>query len=145
MSVVAQSTYDESMDTDKQPGAIVVAQRADRDAKLIKSALKKLGFSIISAENEREFAKLLGSSGCHLELVVVDPATPGLDVRSLLKKLGESGSEAHVLCVCGEGSEKACRIPEFAARISGYLNRPFRRSHLLAAILDAERPLARTA
>lgn len=146
MSVFTQSKYDESMDTDKQPGtAIVVAQRADRDAKLIKSALRKLGFSVISAEDEREAVKLLASLGRNLELAVVDPTTPGLDVRSLLRKMEESGSEAHVLCVCGEGSERACEIREFAGRISGYLNRPFRRSHLLASILDAERPLARTA
>jgi DNA-binding response OmpR family regulator len=145
MSVAVHSKYDESMDTDDQPGAIVVAQRANRDVKLIKSALKKLGFSVISAEDEREAAKFLASPTYHLELAVVDPATPGLDVRSLLRKLVESGSGAHILCLCGEGSEEALHIPEFKARISGYLNRPFRRSHLLASILDAERPLARTA
>jgi DNA-binding response OmpR family regulator len=146
MSAAAPPKYDESMDTDNEPGAaIVVAQRADRDVRLIKSALKKLGFSVISTEDEREAAKLLASPGYHLELAVVDPTTPGLDIRSLLKKLEESGSEAHVLCLCGERSEKVCEISEFAGRISGYLNRPFRRSHLLAAILDAERPLARTA
>jgi DNA-binding response OmpR family regulator len=142
MSVAVHSKYDESMDTDDQPGAIVVAQRADRDVKLIRSALKKLGFSVISAEDEREAAKFLASPGCHLELAVVDPAIPGLDVRNLLKKLAESG--VHVLCLC-EGTKGVLEFPEFASRISGYLNRPFRRSHLLASILDAERPLARTA
>jgi DNA-binding response OmpR family regulator len=146
MNVAAPPKYDESMDTDNQSGAaIVVAQRADRDAKLIKSALKKLGFSVISAEDEREAAKLMASQGCHLELAVVDPATPGLDVRNLLRKLEESGSGAHVLFLCSEDSEEVLHIPEFADRITGYLNRPFRRSHLLASILDAERPLARTA
>jgi DNA-binding response OmpR family regulator len=143
MSAAAHSKYDESMDTDDQPGAIVVARRADWDVKLIKSALKKLGFSVISAEDEREAAKSVAAPGSHLELAVVDPATPGLDVRNLLKKLEESG--VHVLCLCGEGTKGTLEFPEFASRISGYLNRPFRRSHLLASILDAERPLARTA
>jgi DNA-binding response OmpR family regulator len=146
MSSTQLEKYDESMDTDNQSGAaMVVAQRADRDAKLIKSALKKLGFSVISVEDDREAAKVLASPGFHLELAVVDPAIPGLDLRSLLKKLEESGSDAHVLCLRGEGFEKTCEIPEFADRISAYVSRPFRRSHLLASILDAERPLARTA
>lgn len=146
MSAVIPPKYDESMDTDNQSGAaIVVAQRADRDAKLIKSALKKFGFSVISVENESEAGNFLASPECHLELAVVDPATPGLDMRKLLKKLEDTGSKAHVLCLCGEGTEEALRIPEFSSRICGHLNRPFRRSHLLASILDAERPLARTA
>jgi DNA-binding response OmpR family regulator len=146
MSAGSPPKYDESMATDNQPGAaIVVAQRADRDAKLVQSALKKLGFSVIYTEDKREAAKLLAATGRQLKLAVVDPATPGLDVRSFLKDLEESGSGAHVLCLCGEGFEEALHIPEFEARICGYLHRPFRRSHLLASILDAERPLARTA
>lgn len=145
MSACAHSKYDGSMDTDQPDVAMVVAQRADRDAKLIQSALKKLGFSVISVENEREAAKLLASPGHHLELAVVDPATPGLDVRNFLKSLEDRSPGVHLLCLGGEGSEEAVLIPEFASRVSGCLNRPFRRSHLLASILDAERPLARTA
>jgi DNA-binding response OmpR family regulator len=146
MSATAPPKYDESMDTNNGPdAAIVVAQRGDRDAKLVKSALKKLGFSVICAEDEREAAKLLASSERHLELAVVDPAVPGLNIRSLLKKLDDTSSDAHVLCLCGEGSEEALHIAEFAGRICGYVNRPFRRAHLLASILEAERPLTRTA
>jgi DNA-binding response OmpR family regulator len=145
MNAAALPEYDESMHQDNSRGAaLVVAQRVDRDAKLIQSALKKLGFFVIAAENESEAATLLASSERRLELAVVDPAIPGLDVRSLLKKLEESGSDPHVLCLCG-GSEEAAPIPEFASRVCGYLNRPFRRSHLLASILHAEKPLARTA
>lgn len=146
MSTALPPKYDESMDADNLPGeAIVVAQRSDRDAKLIQSALTKLGFSVVFAEDESEAAKLLLSPQRHLELAVVDPATPGLNVRNLLKKLDESGSDAHVLCLCGEGWERAALMPEFASRVCGCLNRPFRRSHLLASILDAQKPLARTA
>jgi DNA-binding response OmpR family regulator len=135
------------MSTDNQPGAaIVVAPHGDRDAKLIRSALKRFGYSVMSAEDGREAGRLLTSPESHLELAVIDPAVPGLDFRGVLKNLEDTHSEVHVLCLCEEGSEKALHVSEFEDRIGGRLRRPFRRSHLLASILDAtEKPLARTA
>jgi DNA-binding response OmpR family regulator len=147
VNVSSPPQYDESMATDNQPGdAIVVAQRGDPDAKLVRSALKRFGYSVMSSEDGREAGRLLASGAPHMELAVIDPATPGLDFRGLLRKLEDSGSDLHVLCMCDEGSEEAVHTPEFASRVGGYLRRPFRRSHLLASILDAtEKPLARTA
>jgi DNA-binding response OmpR family regulator len=147
VNVPAPARYDESMATDNQPGvAIVVAQHGDRDAKLVGSALKRFGYSVMSSEDGREAGKLLTSAEPHLELAVIDPAVPGLDFRGVLKNLADTHSEIHVLCLCDEGSEKALNVSEFEDRIGGHLKRPFRRSHLLASILDAtERPLVRTA
>jgi DNA-binding response OmpR family regulator len=139
--------YDEGMGTDNQPDvAIVVAQRGDRDAKRVRSALKRFGYFVMSSEDGREAGKLLTSADSHLELAVIDPTVPGLDFRGVLKNLEDTGSEVHVLCLCEEGSEKALQLSEFEGRIGGHLRRPFRKSHLLASILDAtEKPLARTA
>jgi DNA-binding response OmpR family regulator len=135
------------MGTDNQPGAaIVVAQRGDRDAKLVRSALKRFGYAVTSSEDGREAGKLFASGLPQLDLAVIDPATPGLDFRGVLKKLADTGSGAHVLCLCEEGAEEALRVPELAGRFGGVLRRPFRRSHLLASILSAtEKPLAKTA
>lgn len=147
MKLAAAPQYHKSMGTDNQPdAAIVVALREDRDAKLVRSALKRLGFSVMSSEDGREASTLLASRERHLELAVVDPATPGLDFRGLLKKLEDTGSNVHVLCLCDEGSEEAVQSLHFGGRVDGYLKRPFRRSHLLTSILDAtESPLVRTA
>jgi CheY-like chemotaxis protein len=147
VNVPGHARYDESMATDNQPGvAIVVAQHGDQDAKRIHSALKKFGYSVMSAEDGREASKLLTSAEPHLELAVIDPAVPGLDFRGVLKNLEDTRSGVHVLCFCDEGAEKALHVSEFEGRIGGHLRRPFRRSHLLASILDAtEKPLARTA
>ncbi len=99
----------------------------------------------MSSEDGREAEQLLVSGKPDLDLAVIDPGTPGLDFRSLLKKMADTGSGVHVLCLCGDGAEEPLRAPEFSGRV-GILKRPFRRSHLLASILDAtEKPLARTA
>jgi DNA-binding response OmpR family regulator len=147
MNVSIPPQYDESMGTDNQPGAaIVVAQRGDRDAKLVRSALKRFGYAVTSYDDGQEAGKLLASTVPQLDLAVIDPATPGLDFWGILKKLADTGSSVHVLCLCEEGTEEALRVPELAGRVGGFLSRPFRRSHLLASILDAtEKPLARTA
>jgi DNA-binding response OmpR family regulator len=135
------------MATDNESNAaIVVAQQGDRDAKRVRSALKRFGYSVTSSEDGREAGKFLASGKAHVELAVIDPATPGLDFRSLLRKLEDTHSDVHVLCMCERESEEALHQLEFAGRIGGYLKRPFRKSHLLASIMDAtEKPLARTA
>jgi DNA-binding response OmpR family regulator len=135
------------MATDNQSGvAIVVAQHGDQDAKRVRSTLKRFGYSVMSSEDGPEAGKLLTAPGSHLELAVIDPTVPGFDFRGVLKNLEDTHSGVHVLCLCDEGSEKTLQVSEFEGRIGSHLMRPFRRSHLLASILDAtEKPLVRTA
>jgi response regulator RpfG family c-di-GMP phosphodiesterase len=140
------------MPTDNQTGtAIVVMQRSDMDLKLIRSTLKKIGFTVVTSEDGKDLPKLLTASGDSLHLVVADPSTPGLNFSDLLKKLHDTDSPARVLCVCEDTAQDvlhkdALHTSEYAEHIGGRLKRPFRRSHLLASILDAtEQPLARTA
>jgi CheY-like chemotaxis protein len=136
------SLYHKSMGTDNPSGtAVVVMSPDDEDLKLIRSTLKKVGFHVVNSETGNEVLALLKAQDPSLNLVVADPATPGLDFRQLLRKLHEADSPARVLCVCEE-------VPTSADddQIGAHLRRPFRRSHLLASILDAtEKPLARTA
>lgn len=126
------------------PGALLVLARGDPDIKLIRSTLRKVGFTVVTVEGALEISKT--SSDPLLRLVVADPATPGFDFAQLLKTLEETGSCARVLCLGEEGGGDAASVSKYAKYISGHLSRPFRRAHLLASILDAmERPLARTA
>lgn len=81
-----------------------------------------------------------------MRLVVADPATPGLDFRQLLRRLHDTDPDVRVLCLCEEENERAVGVPEYASQIGAQLRRPFRRSHLLASILEAtEKPMVRTA
>ncbi len=120
--------------------------QGDADQKLIRSTLKKVGFRVVSSETESEISAVLKREEQSLRLVVADPATPGLDFRQLLRKLHDTDPEVRVLCLCEGTCEDDARVPEYSAQVTAQLRRPFRRSHLLASILEAtEKPLARTA
>lgn len=130
--------YHKSMGIDDQAGtAVVVMAPGDEDLKLIRSTLKRVGFHVVNSQTGNE----VNAQDPSLQLVVADPSTPGLDFRQLLRKLHDADSPVRVLCVCEEVPASAD-----AEQIGAHLRRPFRRSHLLASILDAtEKPLARTA
>jgi DNA-binding NtrC family response regulator len=134
------------MQEDNQSGtAVVVMSQGDADQKLIRSTLKKVGFRVVSSETESEISAVLKREES-LRLVVADPATPGLDFRQFLRRLHDTDPEVRVLCLCEETCENAARVPEYGVQVAAQLRRPFRRSHLLASILEAtEKPLARTA
>ena len=78
-------------------------------------------------------------------LVVVDPATPNLQFQPFLEKLHQVDPDIRVLCLSQDGTEDPSQALVSAEHI-GRLKRPFRRSRLLASILEVtEKPLARTA
>ena len=122
--------------------AVVVMNRTDKDAKLLRSVLHKIGFRVENVEDGNKILDSLAAGDTSLRLVVVDPATPNLQFRPFLEKLHRVGPAIPVLCV-SEDDSAAEAIPDtWTARIG----RPFRRAHLLASILElTEKPLARTA
>jgi DNA-binding NtrC family response regulator len=145
MTFIAGERYNYSMKTDQASTAIVVLPAGDQDLKLIRSTLKKVGFTVVSSETGNEIPALLNRPEEPLRLVVADTATPGLDFPQLLKELDEADSPARVLCLCEKGQD-ALHTCGDSDRIGGRLERPFRRARLLASILDTtDKPLARTA
>ena len=135
------------MPTDHDPvTAVLVMNRGDKDLKLLRSVLRKVGFQVANSENGNEVLDSLATGDSSLRLVVVDPATPNLQFRPFLEKLHQARPDVGVLCLSQEGTEAATLASVSTEQTGGCLTRPFRRAQLLASILDAtERPLARTA
>jgi len=128
------------LDTDSG-SAVLVMNHADKDAKLLCSVLHKVGFRFENVEDENKFFDSLAAGTTSLRLVIVDPATPNFQFRPFLDKLHGAGPEIPVLCLSQEGTEGT--TPSGCA---GHIDRPFRRAHLLACILEVtEKPLVRTA
>ena len=118
----------------------MVMNRTDKDAKLLRSVLHRIGFRVENVEDGNKVLDSLAAGDTSLRLVVVDPATPNLQFRPFLENLHRAGPEIPILCLSEEGTETT--TPGFAAHI----DRPFRRAHLLASILElTEKPMARTA
>jgi CheY-like chemotaxis protein len=116
--------------------------RGDKDTKLLRSLLHKVGFRVENVEDGNKVLDSVAAGDASLRLVVVDPATPNLEFRPFLEKLHQAGPEIPILCVSEDDPEAKTPESEFAAHIS----RPFRRAHLLASILElTEKPLTRTA
>lgn len=121
--------------------AVLVMNRSDKDAKLLRSVLHKVGFRVENVEDGKKVLDSLAAGDTSLRLVVVDPATPNLQVRTFLENLHQAGPEIPVLYLTEEGTEGT--TPPGCA---GHIERPFRRAHLLASILElTEKPLVRTA
>jgi len=120
--------------------------RGDRDVKLLRSVLNKVGFQVANFEDGHEVLDSLAAGDSSLRLVVVDPATPNLEFERFLEKLHQARPDVGVLCLSQDGTEVATLASVSMEQTGGCLTRPFRRAQLLASILDAtERPLARTA
>jgi DNA-binding response OmpR family regulator len=121
--------------------AVLVMNRSDKDAKLLRSVLRRVGFRVENVEDGNRVLDSLAAGDTSLRLVVVDPATPNLQFRPFLENLHQAGPEIPILCLSEEGTE-ATTPPGCA----GHIARPFRRAHLLASILEiTEKPLVRTA
>ena len=128
------------VDTDSG-SAVLVMNGTDKDAKLLRSVLHKVGFRVENEEDGNKVLDSLAAGDTSLRLVVVDPATLNLQFRPFLENLHRAGPEIPVLCLSEEGRE-GTTLPGCA----GHIDRPFRRAHLLASILEiTERPLVRTA
>src|SRR5215469_9086126 len=122
--------------------AVVVMNRTDKHAKLLRSVLHKIGFRIQNVEDEKKVLDSLAAGDSSLRLVVVDPSTPNVQFRPFLEKLHKAGPEIPVLCV-SEDDSAPDKLPYTCA---AHLGRPFRRAHLLASILElTQKPLVRTA
>jgi DNA-binding NtrC family response regulator len=135
------------MPTDHDPvTAVLLMNRSDKDVKLLRSVLRKVGFRVANFENGNEVLDSLAAGGSSLRLVVVDPATPNLQFQPFLEKLHQAGPDIGVLCLSEDGTEAATLASVCPEHIGGCLTRPFRRAHLLASILDAtEKPLVSAA
>jgi DNA-binding NtrC family response regulator len=121
--------------------AVVVMNRTDKDTKLLRSILHKIGFRV-SMEDGTKALDSLTADDSSLRLVVVDPSTPNFQVEPFLEKLHQASPEVPVLCVSEDDSAPDKLPYAYAAHIG----RPFRRSHLLASILElTEKPMVRTA
>jgi CheY-like chemotaxis protein len=132
------------MPEDNQPRtAILILDRDDEDREQIISALERLGFAAVNAGSGGEALKRARQQPT--PLVIVDTATPNLDIPTFLKELYQVDRHIGVVClsdeVGGGGSQQ-----QSVSQVRHYLKRPFRRAHLLGAILEvAGTPLRRSA
>jgi DNA-binding response OmpR family regulator len=116
--------------------------RTDKDTKLLRSILHKIGFRVQNMEDGSKALDSLAASDSSLRLVVVDPSTPNFQVEPFLEKLHQASPEIPILCVSEDDSAPDKLRDAYAAHIG----RPFRRAHLLASILElTEKPMVRTA
>ena len=122
--------------------AVLVMNRTDKDVKLLRSVLHKIGFRVQNVEDGKKVLDSLAAGDSSLRLVVVDPSTPNVQFQPFLEKLHQASPEIPVLCV-SEDDSAPDKLPYTCA---AHLGRPFRRAHLLASILElTEKPLVRTA
>jgi len=129
----------------EENSVILVMNRGEGDGKIIDSILKKAGFAVSHASEESETLKLCREIGPAVQLVIIDTHTSGVRLSELLARLHDVNPGIRVLLMA-EGSEKEQAATEtLPANVRGHLTRPFRRAQLLGSVLEAAKPLARTA
>ena len=121
--------------------AVLVMNRGDKDLKLVRSVLHKVGFRVANFEDGNELLRSVAGGDTSLRLVVVDPAAPNLQFEPFLEKLRRAVPDIGVLCLSEEGITPPSASTKHIGRC---LTRPFRRAQLLASVLEAtEKPLVR--
>ena len=107
--------------------AVVVADGA-KDAPLVRTILRKVGFRVLPVRKAGEPAPSVA-----VELAVVD--ADGANSRAIVEELHGLYPSARVLLLSDMGEEKLREVPGFG-HIRGALRKPFKRSQLVGKILN---------
>ena len=123
--------------------AILVMDRASDDVKLLTSLLEKAGFHVSRSADPADIVRQCRTSPDAAPLVIIDTATPGLQLPELLNQIEAANSSVRVVVITG--ADEPERVWAGKRNVRGHLSRPFRRAQFLGCVLEAAKPLAFTA
>jgi response regulator RpfG family c-di-GMP phosphodiesterase len=125
---------------------VLVMDRSDEDAKLIKSLLGKAGFGVIQKATNAEALDYFQNAGAAIPLAIVDTATPGVQTFELLQQVQTANPATRVLLLAGKNETESISNLSVMPNVRARLSRPFRRAQFLGSVLElASQPLVRTA
>jgi CheY-like chemotaxis protein len=106
-----------------------------------RTVLRQYGYRVLLAADGEQAVNLYRRQGRRTALVILDPRTPRLSGREVLKQLLRINPDVRVLLTSGSPPEPG-KGPA-AAGVSGFLAKPYREQDLAAAVraaLDSGRP-----
>jgi len=118
--------------------AVVLCTCDDNIRKAVTSTLEKAGFNVLTVPDAASALDLSLQPDSPVQLIIADTAAPS-DFRA---SLGRLASGMRVLFLFDSSSQEAVAPPRGCL----FLEKPFRRAHLLGKVLEAiSEPLAFTA
>jgi DNA-binding response OmpR family regulator len=124
--------------------AILVMERGNEDVKLVTSLLEKTGFHVSQSADRAEVLRYCRAAQDVTPLLIIDTATPGLQISELLDQVQAANSSVRVLMITAPDESEDSWSGKRSVR--GHLTRPFRRAQFLGCVLEAAKtPLVFTA
>jgi len=130
----------------QQDTAIVVLNRDDKDVRLIRSLLEKLGLKVLSSSNLNDALDLFSAAGETARLLIIDEAVSPASMPGFLECVRSLNPGIRILLISERDESEPAQSWVAQASIRGFLRRPFRRAKFLGSVLQLiGEPLVRTA
>ncbi len=120
-------------------GTILVVDDEDVVRRMAKAALRRLGYSVLTAVNGKEAVDLYSSNPRGIDMVLLDMTMPVMGGEEALKRLLEIRPDAAVVAMSGFDEREAKQ--RFGSRIAGFVQKPFTPRQLGAKIAAARRAM----
>jgi len=128
----------------QQDTAIVVLNRDDKDVRLIRSLLEKLGLNVLSSSNLNDALDLFSAAAETARLLIIDEAVSPAGMPGFLECVRSLNPGIRILLISERDESEPAQ--SWVAQASGFLKRPFRRAKFLGSVLQLiGEPLVRTA
>ncbi len=119
-------------------GTVLVVDDEEVVRRMAKTALKRLGYSVLTAVNGREGLRLYREADGAVDAVLLDMTMPVMGGEEMLRRLLEINPGILVLAMSGfDESEAKSR---FGAGIAGFIQKPFTAAQLGAKIAAVRQP-----
>ena len=102
---------------------------------VLKTALERMGFDVLLAEDGEQGLALFGANRKSIQLTLLDMTMPGLDGNEVLEGIRRLDGDAPVILSSGHSLEEAAQAGEEEGRTS-FLQKPYQPTSLFRAISD---------
>jgi CheY-like chemotaxis protein len=121
-------------------GTILVIDDADVVRRMAKSALRRLGYSVVTAANGQEAVETYTRDPAAIDLVLLDMAMPAIGGEETLRRLRVIRRDVAVIGMSGFDEREAKR--RFGEGLLGFIQKPFTAALLGAKVAAARRSTA---
>lgn len=126
-------TKEESRETWKAEGTILVVDDLEPVRSLAKSILESVGFTVFTAADGKEAVDIYREWSDQIQIVLLDITMPNMDGEQAHQEIRKIRSDARIV-LCSGYSEQEATNRFHGESVAGFVQKPYRMAHLLQTI-----------